>query len=182
MGTQDPETTTITSSNPDLQPEDSRAFSAGIVYTPKYVPGLTLSVDLWGIERKGVVTAPAAQEVVQRFLSGNLLPGEMVLLNPGGQSINAIFDAFQNAGRQNARGIDLGLQYQLQTLMGPHISHSSDLPGSLSSGYDPFKVGRSVDNLPIKAHGRRLSKGEGFAVGWAWNGSIPRHTCVTTWI
>ena len=36
-GVQDPETTTITSSNPNLQPEDSRAFSAGVVYTPKYV-------------------------------------------------------------------------------------------------------------------------------------------------
>ncbi len=74
MGTSEPETTTITSSNPNLQPEDSRAFSAGVVYTPKYVPGLTLSVDVWDIERKGVVTAPTAQEVVNRFIMAPSCP------------------------------------------------------------------------------------------------------------
>ena len=100
------------------QPEDSRAFSAGIVYTPKYVNGLTLSIDMWDIERYGVVTAPIAQEVVNRFVTGTLLPGEVVILDPSGTSVNAIFDTFQNAGRQNARGIDLGAQYQNQTSYG----------------------------------------------------------------
>jgi outer membrane receptor protein involved in Fe transport len=33
-------------SNPNLQPEDSRSFSGGIVYTPKSLPSLTLTVDL----------------------------------------------------------------------------------------------------------------------------------------
>ncbi|MEP7071229.1 MAG: TonB-dependent receptor [Verrucomicrobiota bacterium] len=117
-GTVDPETTVITSSNPNLAPEDDRTFSGGVVYTPKFVPGLTLSVDLWDIERSGVVTSPTAQEVVNRFVTGTLLPGESVTLNQGGQSINSITDAFQNAGRQNARGVDLGLQYQLQTQVG----------------------------------------------------------------
>ncbi len=118
----EPETTTITSSNPNLQPEDSRTFSGGVVYTPKFVPGLTLSVDLWDIERKGVVTAPAAQEVVQRFLTGHLLPGEIVTLDPTGNIISSIVDTFQNAGRQNARGIDLGIQYQFQTPFGTFTS------------------------------------------------------------
>jgi iron complex outermembrane receptor protein len=123
-GTNDPETTTVISSNPNLQPEDSRTFSGGIVYTPKFVPGLTLSVDLWGIERKGVVTAPNPQEVVQRFETGHLLPGEMVILDPTGNTINSVIEAFQNAGRQNARGIDLGLQYQLQTAWGTFTSYT----------------------------------------------------------
>ena len=105
-----------------MQPEDSRAFSAGVVYTPKCVTGLTLSVDLWDIERKGVVTAPFAQEVVNRFNAGRLLPGEIVVLDPSGTSINAILIAFQNAGRQNARGVDYEIQYQLQTSFGTFTS------------------------------------------------------------
>src|SRR5207302_259966 len=52
------ETNVLISSNPNLQPEDSRSFSGGFVYTPKYVPGLNLSVDFWDIERTGVVAAP----------------------------------------------------------------------------------------------------------------------------
>src|SRR6266403_6047949 len=57
-GVFEPETNTLISSNPGLQPEDSRSFSGGVVYSPKYVPGLNLSVDFWDIERTGVVTAP----------------------------------------------------------------------------------------------------------------------------
>ena len=121
-GTFDPEVPTITSSNPNLQPEDSRAFTTGIVYTPKFVSGLTLSIDIYDIERKGVVVSPTAQEVVNRFLLNQSLPGETVILDPSGQTINAIFDQFQNAGRQNTRGVDLGLQYQLQTAFGTFTS------------------------------------------------------------
>src|SRR5919197_1559309 len=78
------ETNTLITSNPNLQPEDSRSFSAGVVYSPKYVPGLNLSVDFWDIERTGVVAAPLAQQVLQRELTGTLLPGEKVERDIGG--------------------------------------------------------------------------------------------------
>src|SRR5437763_543051 len=77
-GVFEPETNTLISSNPGLQPEDSRSFSGGFVYSPKYVPGLNFSVDFWDIERTGVVTAPLADQVLQRELTGTLLPGDKV--------------------------------------------------------------------------------------------------------
>ena len=45
-------------SNSALQPEDSRNFTAGIVYTPKFVPGLTLSFDIYNIDLTGAVFLP----------------------------------------------------------------------------------------------------------------------------
>jgi len=173
-GVQDPETTTITSSNPNLQPEDSRAFSAGVVYTPKYVPGLTVSVDLWDIERKGVVTAPAAQEVVQRFLAGDLLPGEMVILGPDGNTINAVIDTFQNAGRQNARGIDIGLQYQLETAYGTFTSLTQ------ATYLDSFIFQATTLSKGVEVSGNSADQGtlgDGYLkwrgisrLDWAWHG------------
>src|SRR5438128_72788 len=56
------ETNTLITSNPNLQPEDSRSFSGGFVYSPKYAPGLNVSVDFWDIERTGVLTAPSAHQ------------------------------------------------------------------------------------------------------------------------
>ena len=54
-GIAEPETATTFSSNPNLQPEDSRAWTGGVVWTPKWIPPqfgtLTLSLDLWDIER-----------------------------------------------------------------------------------------------------------------------------------
>src|SRR5947208_17028427 len=54
------ETNTLISSNPNLQPEHSRSFSGGFVYSPKYAPGLNHSVDFCETESTGVVAAPLA--------------------------------------------------------------------------------------------------------------------------
>jgi outer membrane receptor protein involved in Fe transport len=115
------ETNTLITSNSNLQPEDSRSFSGGVVYTPKYVPGLTLSVDLWDIERTGVVAAPTADQVLQREASGTLLPGESVERDTGG-FITRIIIPNQNLGAQEARGLDFGLQYQKETRWGVFTS------------------------------------------------------------
>ena len=116
-GVFEPETNTLISSNPGLQPEDSRSFSGGFVYTPKYVPGLTCSVDFWDTERTGVVTAPLADQVLQRELTGTLLPGEAVERDIGG-NITRILIRNQNIGNQESRGFDFGLNYQRPTPWG----------------------------------------------------------------
>ena len=122
-GVFEPETNTLISSNPGLQPEDSRSFSGGVVYSPKYVPGLNLSVDFWDIERTGVVTAPLADQVLQRELTGTLLPGEAVERDIGG-NITRILIRNQNIGNQEARGYDFGLYYQRPTPWGTFTSQT----------------------------------------------------------
>jgi iron complex outermembrane receptor protein len=119
-GVTDLETTIVSASNPNLPPEHSNAWTGGAVYTPKWLPDrgwgtLTLSLDLWDIERRGVVVQPSAQEVINRFGRGQLLPGEVVILDPTTGGVSFVRTAFQNGGRQNARGADLGMQYQIQT-------------------------------------------------------------------
>src|SRR3984893_15423531 len=111
------ETNTLISGNPKLQPEDSRSFSGGFVYTPKYVPGLNLSVDFWDIERTGVVTAPLAQQVLDGTAPG------IVERDPGG-FITRIIIANQNLGSQEARGCDFGLYYQRPTQWGTFTSQT----------------------------------------------------------
>jgi iron complex outermembrane recepter protein len=109
------------SSNPNLYPEDSRNFTAGIVYTPKFIPGLTISVDLFGIERQGVVAPPDAQDVVKRNTRGRSLPGESVLYAPDDTFVQINYP-FENEGQERARGADFGLQYELGTALGKFTS------------------------------------------------------------
>src|SRR5438477_2023872 len=80
----EPETNFLVLSNKNLNPEDSETYSAGFVYTPKYVPGLTCSVDAWGVRRQGVIGSPPADEILAREQAGNLLPGEVVERDIGG--------------------------------------------------------------------------------------------------
>jgi len=117
----EPETNTLVKSNPNLQPEDSRSFSGGFVYSPKYLPGLTYSMDFWDIERTGVIFAKTADQVLQDELKGTLGPGEKVERDAGG-NITRITTINLNSSAQEARGIDFGLQYQRQTPWGTFTS------------------------------------------------------------
>ena len=114
------DTAVVNASNPNLPPEDSRTWTGGAVYTPKWLTWgtLTLSLDLWDIERSGVVVQTPIQETIHRFVRGQLLPGEVVEVDPIDGGISFVRTAFQQGGRQNARGADLGMQYQVQTQVG----------------------------------------------------------------
>jgi iron complex outermembrane receptor protein len=111
------ETNTLITSNPNLQPEDSRSFTAGFVYSPKYVPGLNMSVDFWDIERTGVVIAPLAQQVLDGTAPG-------IVERDAGGFITRIISANQNFGSQEARGFDFGLYYQRPTQWGTFTSQT----------------------------------------------------------
>jgi iron complex outermembrane recepter protein len=124
MGDRNPETATLNNPNPHLGPERSRNWTGGIVYTPKWIPAgtLTLTIDLWDIERTGVVMTDSAQSVIEHFLGGKLQPGEAVHLDPSGNFVSEVVSPFINGGRQNARGVDFGIQYQLETHFGTFTS------------------------------------------------------------
>lgn len=106
-------------SNPRLAPEDSRNFSAGFAYTPKWADGLTLSADFFVIERHDVVGAPDAQYVLNR--ENHLLPGEEVVRDNQGFLVQ-ITAPFENLGQERAEGFDFGIQYQVQTKFGRFTS------------------------------------------------------------
>jgi iron complex outermembrane receptor protein len=110
---------TLLISNPNLQPEDSRNFTAGIVYTPKFLPGLTATVDYFVIERHDVVGVPNPQDVLNR--EGHPFPGEAVVRDSEGFLVE-IIAPYENNGGERAEGFDFGLQYQRQTSFGTFTS------------------------------------------------------------
>jgi iron complex outermembrane receptor protein len=164
------ETNVLITSNPNLQPEDSRSFSGGIVYTPKYVPGLTLSVDLWDIERTGAVAAPTADQVLVREAAGNLLPGEAVERDAGG-FITRILKSNQNLGSQTARGADFGLQYQRQTPWGTFTSltQATYLYEFLFPQFEQGNLAGKTTDEGLSLEGWYEWKGDS-RLDWAWNG------------
>ncbi len=47
---------TLSGGNPDLKPEVSRTYTGGIVLTPTWIPGLTVSADYYQIRLKNAIT------------------------------------------------------------------------------------------------------------------------------
>ena len=163
------ETNVLIVSNPNLQPEDSRSFSGGFVYTPKYVPGLNLSVDFWDIERTGVVFAPTADQV----LGG--APG--VVERDAGGFITRIISANQNFGAQTARGVDFALSYQRETPLGTFTSTTqvTHLDAFIFPSFSTAFVGAFHGNLAgtttdpgASNEGWYRWKGD-TRFDWAWN-------------
>ncbi len=135
--------------NPNLQPEDSRSFSGGFVYTPKFIPGLTLTVDLFDIETTGWINPnPDPEDVLARVAAGNPLPGESATRDANGNLL-AMSESYQNSGTQKARGVDFALQYQLQTSFGTFTSVTQvSLPGFLSILLRPRGKGKRAAQQP----------------------------------
>ncbi len=163
----EPETNTLIVSNPNLQPEDSRSFSAGFVYTPKWFAGLNVSVDFWDTERLGVVTAPLADQVLAREAAGTLAPGEAVERDEGG-GITRIITQNQNIGNQEARGFDFSLQYQKQTPWGTFTSltQATYLDEFLFRGFILQEFGPTNGNLA----GRTTNPGASNEGWYKWKG------------
>src|SRR5881296_3949575 len=127
----DPETTVEQLPNKNIRPEHDRTWTGGIVYTPKWIPPkygiLTLTVDFWDVERTGIAMFFSPSLIINGYNAG-IFPGVVtpapltatqpaVLFHPDG-NFAGVVSPYQNGGRTRTNGVDLGLQYQVDTGIG----------------------------------------------------------------
>jgi iron complex outermembrane recepter protein len=94
-----------TGGNPNLKPETSEQWSAGIVWEP--TSWFNASVDYWSIDRKDLVLRLTPQEVI----ANHLILGSYIHRNPDG-TIDFIEAGLVNAASEITKGIDLGLRFR----------------------------------------------------------------------
>jgi iron complex outermembrane receptor protein len=93
--------------NPDLSPEKSRTYSAGIVFEP--LPSLTLSADYWNIKLKDQISQLAEQTIFGNFARYQ----NLFVYDPSGTRLSYVLDITSNLGEVRTRGLDLSLLYRL---------------------------------------------------------------------
>ena len=127
----DPETTVLQLPRRDLGPEHDRTWTGGIVYTPKWISPkygtLTLTVDFWDVERTGVNLFLSPSSIINGYNQG-VFPGTVPPAQPSHVVPTVLFDSEGNyagvsspylpEGRMRANGVDLGLQYQIESSVG----------------------------------------------------------------
>ncbi len=110
--------------NPQLRPEKSDTFTLGLVYTPSFFKGFTITVDYYQINTKDVIVGPAGQ--AQIFTSANGFSNGVLFANivDRGGDPNAFPVAIGtpnqpitslNAGKRLVEGIDTVVNYELPT-------------------------------------------------------------------
>ncbi|WP_120716423.1 TonB-dependent receptor plug domain-containing protein [Tsuneonella amylolytica] len=103
----------VLSGNLDLEPEVSKSLTAGVVLTPRFIPGLSASVDYYRVKIGGAIGAYGAQAIFDRCQEG-----VQQFCNAYGPDPDGVRDLFFRASFFNFNevlneGIDFDVSYRL---------------------------------------------------------------------
>ena len=106
----------LTGGNPNLTPEESDTFTAGLVFTPSFIPGFTASIDYFDIKLDNAVSALDPSTTLASCYRDNLASAcALIRRNPNNGSLwigNGLVEATNiNIGGVKTSGIDFNAGY-----------------------------------------------------------------------
>ncbi|MBT0670455.1 TonB-dependent receptor [Novosphingobium profundi] len=102
----------LNTGNPDLTPEKADTFTAGLILTPGFVPGLKLSIDYYDIKLKNAIISLTPATIVEQCYS--TAPQLCSLITRGEDgAITSVLNGPVNLQRVQERGIDFEGSYSL---------------------------------------------------------------------
>jgi outer membrane receptor protein involved in Fe transport len=106
----------LSGGNPDLKEETGKSLTVGGVFTPRWVPGLSLSVDYYRIRVNNLISFLSAQQIINACVDLPSITNQfcpMITRNPDFTFDNpALLSAGINFAKQEADGIDFELAYR----------------------------------------------------------------------
>jgi len=108
--------TGFSTGNVNLRPEESDTFTAGMVLQPSFIPGLSLSADVYSIKIKDAITQIGAQGIADQCALGSIENCALIQVASGGSLI--ITNPFQNLALLNVEGLDLEVLFKAPFLNG----------------------------------------------------------------
>jgi iron complex outermembrane receptor protein len=123
-----------TLASPNLKPEKSRSFTAGIVLEP--IRNVSFTVDYYNIRKTGAITSPSSAPAIAAYYAGQAIPAGYTVIadapdinNPTAlPRIAFVQSALINANTIKSEGIDFGAHAKFDVA---GITWTSDLDASL---------------------------------------------------
>ncbi|MGS0677424.1 TonB-dependent receptor [Shewanella sp. 125m-1] len=118
---QDPQILVNRTSDDDLQPEESESYTAGLVYSPSYVEGLSLTLDYWRFKVKNAITRLDTQAGLNACYAeqqqGNQDAQVCIDFGIGANGdLTKLTNSLTNVGFQDTSGLDFNLAYNFEAL------------------------------------------------------------------
>ncbi|MES2057569.1 MAG: TonB-dependent receptor [Pseudomonadota bacterium] len=106
----------LSGGNPNLQAEQSRSWTYGAIFQPRFVPGLAITVDYYDIKINKVISPVDAQTILDACYDGASLNNDFCkLINPRQSDSNfarpALLQSTVNFSALRAKGIDFDASY-----------------------------------------------------------------------
>ncbi len=148
LGCQPAEYTAIFAGNPNLGPEESESYNLGVIY--EITEDLDFSLDYYSYDIENIIDSDT-QFVLTNFGLDSAVVERIPTSNPADPGeIVRIFDSFQNIGDLETSGLDLDINYRLETEA-----------GDFRFGYVMNYVLNFEEFRPDAQGGRRLALQEG---------------------
>jgi outer membrane receptor protein involved in Fe transport len=104
--------------NPDLQPEAGHSVGAGVIYSPAWAPGLSVSVDYFQVELTGFIGSPSDDTVLFECAEhGSPAVCDAIDRFPDGRPA-LVAATGRNLGRLETRGMDAAVDLNAGTRFG----------------------------------------------------------------
>lgn len=184
----------VSGGNPNLVPEVSYSFTAGGVLTPRFIPGLSVSLDYYNIRVNKVITSVAAQTIINLCYDSPTLNNVFCSLfqragasgGPRGEENfrileGSLLQSSANFAKLVARGIDLNADYTHRFGFGTvnlkgvwtHVIQRSNFTNPSIPSFENVitnELGDPQDTFNINAN---LKVGKlSFGYGFRWIGSM----------
>lgn len=111
----------LTGGNPTLKEEESTSYTAGIVYQPDFVDGLSFTVDYWKIEIDDAIQLVDAQDILDKCVDSVAgIDNQFCALvtRAADNTLSLIESTQQNVAKTEAEGVDFELGYDFEALSG----------------------------------------------------------------
>lgn len=138
----------VASGNPALREETARTWTAGVVLTPGFVPGLSASLDWYDIRIDGAVNTPSAQTLTELCVDSPNIANiycANVTRAGGAGFVNGFHVQPQNVSRFDTAGFDAALKYRRGRLSaGLTVGYLAKLEFAAVPGAVPVSSRRSA--------------------------------------
>ncbi|MBL8267112.1 TonB-dependent receptor domain-containing protein, partial [Steroidobacter sp.] len=104
--------TVIFGGNPNLRPEQGKSWNIGVVYRPRDMQGLLLTMDYWRLQIDDLIATPN----IGAILLGNSLSGS--LTRDPVTNLPTVDTRVANGGTRNVEGVDFQARYGWDTGVG----------------------------------------------------------------
>ncbi|WP_440579722.1 TonB-dependent receptor plug domain-containing protein [Stenotrophomonas muris] len=137
----------ISGANPNLKPETSKSTTFGLVWSPRWVQGLDVSLDWYKYEISDMIIADSVNRILRDcYVLGNASRCSSVTRAADGH-VSAITYGTANLGKMETQGYDLGIKYRLPELAIGQFS--IDWQTSYTAKYDEQRQNSAGDNIMV---------------------------------
>lgn len=160
---QDASTRVLQGGNPGLSAETADTITLGVVFTPRWLSGLQLSIDYWDVEISDAISSFSGTQIVSNCVDASTLDNEFCKLIT--RQVDGNIDAVQlteiNVAEFDVSGIDFSADYTL-----PMENVFQSIPGLVQFNV----IGTRLDTLEFRQTTDDVDKRDG-EIGdpeWQW--------------